>query len=144
MTDAEFAYMARSLKPVIDPRFCAIAEIDEDPVGFALQLPDLNQAFKRMDGRLVPLGWVKFLWHRRRIDTARVLALGVKPEHRRRGIDTMLILHLFQEGLRAGYSRAECAWILEDNLPMRRGLERIGGRVDNVYRVFEKTIPPSG
>ncbi|MGW8267078.1 MAG: N-acetyltransferase family protein [Longimicrobiales bacterium] len=144
MTDAEFEYMARSLEPVIDPRFCAIAEIDEDPVGFALQLPDLNQAFKRMDGRLLPLGWLKFLWHRRRIDTARVLALGVKPEHRRRGIDTMLILHLFQEGLRAGYSRAECAWILEDNLPMRRGLERIGGRVHKVYRVFEKPIPPPG
>jgi len=144
MTEAEFGYMARSIEPVIDPRSCAIAEIGGDPVGFALQLPDLNQAFRRMNGRLVPLGWLKFLLHRRRIDTARVLTLGVKPGYRHRGIDTMLILHLFKEGLRAGYSRAECAWILEDNLPMRRGLERIGGRVDKVYRVFEKPIPPPG
>jgi GNAT superfamily N-acetyltransferase len=140
MTDAEFDHMAESIRPVIHPRFCAIAEIDGEPVAFALQLPDLNQAFNRMDGRLVPWGWLKFLWYKRRIDTARVLTLGVKPGHRHRGLDTLLIVHLFNEGLRAGYSRAECAWVLEDNMPMRRGLERIGGRVCKVYRVFEKPV----
>jgi len=140
MTDAEFDHMAASIKPVIDPRFCALAEVQGEPVAFALQMPDLNRAFKPMNGRLAPLGWVKFLWYRRKIDTVRVLTLGVKPGHRQRGLDTMLIVHLFVEGLRAGYRRAECGWILEDNLPMRRGLERIGGQVRRIYRVYEKPV----
>ena len=144
MTDAELDHMASSIKPVLDPRFCVIAEVEGDPVGFALQLPDLNQAFAHMNGRLLPLGWLKFLSYRRKIDQARVLTLGVKPGYRRKGLDTMLILHLFSESLMAGYPRGECGWILEDNMPMRRGLERIGGRVYKVYRVYERPVHGSG
>lgn len=140
MTDAEFDYLAASLKPVVDARFCVLAEIDGDPVAFGLQLPDLNRAIKPTNGRLLPMGWLTFLLHRRKLDTLRVLTLGVKPGHRHRGLDAMLILHLFTEGLKVGYHGAECAWILEDNLPMRRGLERTGARVYKVYRVYEKRI----
>jgi hypothetical protein len=143
MTDAEFDHMARSIKAIIDPRFCVIAEIEGCPVAFALLLPDLNQAFRHMDGRLLPFGWLKFLWYKRRIDATRVLTLGVKPGHRHQGLDSMLIVRLFNEGLEAGLPRGECGWILEDNMPMRRGLERIGGQVYKVYRVFEKPVSPS-
>jgi len=140
MTDPEFDYLAHSIRAVMDPRFCVLAEVEGEPVAFALQLPDLNKVVRHMDGRMFPVGWLKFLWHRRRVDVARVLTLGVKPGYRHRGFDSMLILHLFSEGLKAGYSGAECGWILEDNVPMRRGLERIGGRAYKVYRVYEKPV----
>jgi GNAT superfamily N-acetyltransferase len=144
MSDAELDHMAASLKPVLDPRLCALAEVQGEPVAFALGLPDLNQVLRHLNGRLLPLGWLKYLWYRRRIDTLRVLTLGVRPEHRHRGIDAMLILHLYLEGLKAGFTRAECSWILEDNLPMRRGLERIGARAYKTYRVYEKPLRGSG
>jgi GNAT superfamily N-acetyltransferase len=140
MTDPEFDYLAGSLRPVVDPRFCVLAEIEGEPVGFGLQLPDLNRAMKAMNGRLLPLGWLKFLLHKRKIDALRVLTLGVKPQHRHKGLDAMLILHLFTEGLKRGFRGAECSWILEDNLPMRRGLERIGARAYKTYRVYEKAL----
>ncbi len=140
MTDPEFDYLAHSIRAVMDPRFCVLAEVEGEAVAFALQLPDLNQVVKHMDGRMFPVGWLKFLWYRRRVNAARVLTLGVKPGYRHRGFDSMLILHLFSEGLKAGYSGAECGWILEDNMPMRRGLERIGGRAYKVYRVYERPL----
>lgn len=140
MTEAEFDHMAESIKPVVDPRLCIIAEIDHEPVGFALQLPELNQAFKHLNGRLLPFGWAKFLWYRRKVTAVRVLTLGVKPEHRQKGIDAMLILQLMIEAGKLGIARGECSWILEDNLPMRRGIERIGGHVYKTYRVYEKQI----
>jgi GNAT superfamily N-acetyltransferase len=142
MTEAEFEHMAKSMKPVINPHLCAIAEIDGEPVGFGLELPDLNRAFKHMNGRLLPFGWAKFLWYKRKIDSARVLTLGVKPAHRQKGIDSMLIIHLYIEGNKAGFPKGECSWILEDNMPMRHGLERIGGYVYKTYRVYEKLIAP--
>lgn len=142
MTDAEFDYMAKSMRPIVNPKLCAIAEIDGEPVGFVLQLPDLNRVFKRMNGHLFPLGWAKFLWYKRRLDTSRVLTLGVKPEHRHKGLDSLLIIHLCMEAQHTGYPRGECSWILEDNLPMRHALERLDGYVFKTYRVYEKLIAP--
>ena len=93
-----------------------------------------------MNGKLLPFGWAKFLWYKRRIDTSRVLTLGVKPEHRKKGLDSMLIVHLCEQGQKSGYPRGECSWILEDNLPMRHALERLDGYVFKTYRVYEKAI----
>ena len=140
MTDEEFDYMAKSMKPVINPKLCAIAEIDGEPVAFGLELPDLNRAFKHMNGRLLPFGWAKFLWYKRKIDACRVITMGVKPTHRHKGLDTMLQVFLFIEGAKAGFPRGECSWILEDNLPMRHSIERIGAYVIKTYRVYEKLI----
>jgi GNAT superfamily N-acetyltransferase len=142
MTEAEFEHMAKSMKPIVNPDLCAIAEIDGEPVAFILQLPDLNRAFAHMNGRLLPFGWAKFLWHKRKIDTSRVLTLGVKPAHRHKGLDSMLIIHLCMEAQRTGYPRGECSWILEDNLPMRHALERLDGYAFKTYRVYEKLIAP--
>ena len=143
MTEAEFDYMAEAMKPIVNPRLCVIAELAGEPVGFALQLPDYNVAFKHMNGRLLPFGWAKFLWYKRKIRHTRVVTMGVKPEHRKRGIDSMLIVQLHIESSKFDMPRGECSWILEDNAPMRRGLERIDGKVYKTYRVFEKPIVAS-
>ena len=45
MTDAEFDNLARELKPVLRPELILFAEFRGEPVGFALSLPDFNQAF---------------------------------------------------------------------------------------------------
>jgi GNAT superfamily N-acetyltransferase len=140
MSAEEIAHMARALKPIVNPRLCVIAESAGEPVGFALALPDYNQALRHIDGRLFPFGVFKLLWHRRRIDTARIITLGLRPGYRHKGLDAMMIVHLFREGPPAGYARGECSWILEDNWEMRRGIERIGGHVYKTYRVYERRL----
>jgi len=95
---------------------------------------------RHMNGRLLPFGIVKFLWYRRKISRARVLILGLKPGFRRRGIDAMLYLRLWQEAPRNGYPVVECSWILEDNWDMRRALQRMGARLYKTYRVYEKQL----
>lgn len=140
MTDAEISHMARELRPVVKPTLCALVEKDGEPIGFILALPDFNQPLRRINGRLFPLGLFKLLWHRRSIDAIRVLTLGLKPEYRNKGLDALLILHVWREGVRLGHPKAECSWVLEDNLEMRRGLERIGAHVYKTYRVFERTV----
>ena len=140
MSDAEFEHMAKSLKPVVEPRLVLIAEVKGEPVAFAIALPDFNQALKHVNGRLFPLGLFKLLWYRRKIDAARVLTLGIKPGFRRKGLDAMMYLKLFQDGPPLGYNRGECSWILEDNWDMRRGLERMGAYIYKTYRVYEKPL----
>jgi len=142
MTEAEFDGMAKEFRPVVDPNLVMIAENDEgEPIGFMLALPDINQAIRPLkDGRLFPFGWAKFLWHKRRIRTARLLTLGMKPGYQRSGIGAALYLKCFQQGAENGYENAEASWILEDNGPMRQALEKIGAYVYKTYRVYERPL----
>jgi hypothetical protein len=140
MTENEIDHMARELKPVIKPELVLLAEKENEAVGFALALPDLNAAVRHANGRLFPFGLLKILWHARRIDMLRVLTLGLVPAYRRTGIDQLFYLRLFQGGAKLGITRGEFSWILEDNHPMRQALEKFGCRIYKTYRVYEKQI----
>lgn len=140
MTPEEIADLAKQLRTIGNPNLCLLAERKGETVGFALGLPDYNQALRHINGRLFPLGLLKLLWYRRSMNGSRVLALGLKPGFRNMGIDAMLYLRLWEEAPKNGYPLVECSWILEDNWPMRRGLERMGGKITKTYRIYEKTL----
>jgi GNAT superfamily N-acetyltransferase len=137
MTDAEFTYLANSLKPVLDPDLTYLAFYQGEPIGAFLTVPDFNQVAAHLNGRLLPFGWLKFLWHKRRINGLRVLIMGVLEEHRLKGVEALF----YQEGCRVavakGYKWAEMSWILEDNFKMIRGIEAMGGYAYRTYRVYE-------
>src|SRR5690625_8008231 len=90
MTDAEFEYLARDFRPVLDPELCIIAEAEGQPVGFSLVLPDYNQVLRHLNGRLLPFGVFKFLSYRRKIEGIRILTLRLVTGYRRRAQDTMI------------------------------------------------------
>jgi len=140
MTDEEISDMARRLKPLIVPELVIIAEVDRDPAGFFMVVPDYNAVLKRLNGRLGPVGIAKFLWYSRRIPDIRGITLGVKDAYRRRGIEGALYLEAFRAARRRGYRRAEMSWILEDNVLVQRGCEFMGGKLYKKYRIYEKEI----
>jgi GNAT superfamily N-acetyltransferase len=140
MTEAQFAFMARQLKPVVEPEVALLAELDGEPVGFSLALPDYNPLLKKAGGRLFPFGWLSLLLGRRGIHSVRVLTMGVVPEQRRKGIDVMLIHDTFERGVAEGYYEGEFSWILEDNTAMTGALEKMGARLCKTYRIYEKAL----
>ena len=142
MTEAEVEFMAKELKPAVDPEFVMIAELEDGtPIGFAIALPDYNQALIHIrNGRLLPFGILKLLWYRRSIDRIRIMALGMLEEYRGRGIDAMLYHQIFETGKNKGITHAEFSWILEDNEAMRRPLYRLGGRVYKRFALYEKPL----
>jgi GNAT superfamily N-acetyltransferase len=144
MTEAEITHLAKEMKPAVKPDLLLIAEKGDEPVGFAVALPDVNLALRHANGRLFPLGLLKILWHARKIDMLRVPMLGLVPEFRGAGIDQLLYLRLFQGGRKRGIVKGEFSWILEDNLPMRQALDKMGARVYKTYRIYEKGVTPAG
>jgi GNAT superfamily N-acetyltransferase len=140
MTDKEIESMAKRLKPLIVPELLLMAEVDGMPAGFYMAVPDYNQVLSRINGRLGPLGIMKFLWYSRTISDIRVLTMGVKEEYRKRGIEALLYLQSFKAAKRKGYQRAEMSWILEDNTLMKKGCEFMGGKVYKKYRIYEKRL----
>ena len=56
------------------------------------------------------------------------------------GIDALLMAKTAETAMKKGYTMGEFSWILEDNVPMRKGLEKIGGQIYKTYRIFEKPL----
>jgi len=139
-TEDEFRNVARSLKQVIDPELVLIAEMEGQPIGFSLALPDLNVALRHINGRLFPFGLPIMLWHSRKIKQLRILILGVIEEYRHRGIDVAFYYETLRIALKKGYENAEMSWILEDNTQMNGALDGIGARRYKTYRLYQREL----
>ena len=147
ITEAEVAFQAKNLKPVLDENWAMIAEKDGEVVGAALTLPDVEQALAKMNGRLLPFGWWHFLRRKQYIDRLRVFALGVKSQHQHLGVAAALYERHVQTAAGPGPLGGHMGWILETNDPMNRAMEGMGGKIVQKYRIFhlalnEPTGPP--
>jgi GNAT superfamily N-acetyltransferase len=132
---------AQELQLVFDPHWFMVAEKqDGEAVGVAVTVPDVNQVLKRMNGRLLPLGWWRFLRGRRAIDSVRVGFLGVKPAYQHTGVAAGLYAEHYAMAEARPQRWGEMGWILETNKSMNRGMEAMGGRIVKRYRMYERAL----
>jgi GNAT superfamily N-acetyltransferase len=141
MTEKEFDYLAKDLKLILDDDFCLVAELNGKAIGFALCVPDMNQIFSTIKrGRLLPTGIFKLLFNRKKINTVRVIALGVLEPYRKMGIEACFYGELIQKSREKGYLYAEASWILENNDLMNKALLNIKADPYKRYRIYEKAL----
>jgi len=140
LTAEEARHYAKDLKPVLDENWAFLAEHDGEVIGAALTLPDYNQVLIHLNGRLLPFGWLKALWYRRKIDKVRVFALGVKPEYQHTGVAARFYEMHFDAAARTPQKGGEMGWILESNEPMNRAMAGMGGEVVRRFRIYEKPL----
>ena len=139
-TEAEFRRLATELKPIFDPRCAVCAEVDGRPVACAVAVPDINQALKGTNGRLLPLGLIRLLLRKRYISQMRLLLLGVEAGYRALGLYPLLLFELHRQVKGTAYRRAEFSWVLEDNLDINQPAESSGARRYKTYRIYEKVV----
>ncbi|MFN2387755.1 MAG: N-acetyltransferase [Thermoanaerobaculia bacterium] len=145
MTDEEMEFMAKRLKPLLDPDFVYLAEVPRpdgglEPIAFVMALPDYNQALAPLRGRLLPFGWLKFLLASRRIPTLRILTLGIKRPYRMRGIHSVVFAACLRAALRRGFTGCEVSWLLEDNELVIRAVDLWEGYLYKTYRLYEREL----
>jgi len=88
-----------SIKNLLDPDLVNLARNNDNvPIGFVLALPDYNQVLKKLNGRLLPLGVLKFLWYRRKINGMRILMQFVVPEYRNKAVNSAIFYKLMLMG----------------------------------------------
>jgi GNAT superfamily N-acetyltransferase len=139
-TPAEIEHMVAKLKQVADLRIILLAEDKGRPVGFAFGLPNLNEVIKRMNGRLTPLGILKYLYYRKRIQGIRTLVFGVVKEYQHTGLSYLLYDELEKRVFGSGYQWGETSWQLEDNDLVNRFCLSVGAHLYKKYRIYEKKI----
>lgn len=140
MTDKEMDLMARDLKPIAEPELVLFAEVNGQPVGVSITVPDFNFVLKKLNGRLGPISILKFLYYKRKITGVRGIVFGIKKEFRLTGISTVLYYETEIRGARLGYNWCEMSWNLEDNDLINHFDEAIGGKLYKKYRIYEKEI----
>jgi len=146
LTQAEVEAMGDEMKPILDPDLVKIAELHGEPVAFIVLLPNVNEVIADLGGRLLPIGWLKLLWRLKftPIRTGRVPLMGVRSKHSvsllGKTLPLKLIYALQPRGLVRGLEELELSWLLEDNMPVRRVVEMVGGQQVKTYRVYEKRL----
>ncbi|MFA4919001.1 MAG: hypothetical protein WC581_07105 [Thermodesulfovibrionales bacterium] len=140
LTDEEVVHLGNNLKTVLEPDMTIIAEKDNEPVGFLSLLPDFNFVLKHMKGSVNPLSIVKALYYSKKIKDLRTLLLGTKAEYRNKGVDALMFREAFKGVKKGGYKRVDFSWILEDNIPVQRLIEMIGGGLYKKYRIYEQRL----
>jgi hypothetical protein len=144
MSDAEIEWLAKELKPLVQPDLLRFATFDGESVAFLLTIPDWNPVLADLDGSpwRHPLRTLKHVLKSKpeTMEGLRVITLGVKAEHRKRGIEGILLGEGLEKSLEVGYSWCEYSWILEDNELTKRAVRLMDGERYKVYRVFEKAL----
>jgi hypothetical protein len=146
LTADEMRAMADSLRPLLDSRLTAFAELDGEPAAMLIALPDLNEALRGLGGRLLPFGWARLLWRLklRGLKGARVPLMGVRPKVAATALGAALpfaMVESVRPRMRAlGYRRVEMSWVLEDNSPMCRMADAMGGRLTKRWRLYERAL----
>lgn len=141
MSRESFLHEAKVLKYIIWPEFAFVAEVNGEPAGFMIIVPDFHHAFKAVgNGRLLPTGLFKLLGAKRRLRTGRIMILGAKEEHRRRGIFALFANEMYQRAMRRGLVGAEASWILEDNDKLNRPLVALGAKEYRRWRIYDRPI----
>jgi len=126
----------RRMRFFLEEQYGFLAYAGDRPVGFALSLPDYNQLFQRMHGRLTPRGIWILLTQRKKIDRLRAVMQFVVPEYQNKAVNGVMYYKTFENARRAGIRVIEGSTIDENNIQSIVSMEKAGGKLYRIYRQF--------
>jgi len=139
--------LVKQMKPILDPRLLYFGFYKNEPVSFFISLPELNQIFKYVNGKLNGIGKLNFLWHTIRKTNRKAFGIlfGVVPEHQAKGLDGAMIMKA-REVLQDKYNRYdeyEMNWIGDFHPKMINVVKQVGGIECKRHATYRKLFDES-
>jgi hypothetical protein len=139
--------IVKQMKPIMDRRLLYFGFYKGEPVSFFLSLPEINQIFKHLNGRLDLIGKIKFMWHTIRKTNRKAFGIlfGIVPAHQGKGLDGAMIMKA-REILQEKYNRYdeyEMNWIGDFNPRMINVVEQVGATVTKKHATLRKLFDSS-
>lgn len=148
MAKEQVVLLFNKMKPVMDERIIWFAYYKDEPIAMFVNLPDLNQWFKYLDGKFGLIQKLKFLWLKQWRPNKKFsgIVFGVVPEWQGKGIDAFIVVEsakLIQTSA-VSYTEYEMQWIGDFNPKMINIAESLGetfrSRNLTTYRyLFDRT-----
>ena len=134
--------LVKQMKPILDPRLIYFGFYKGEPVSFFISLPEMNQIFKHVNGKLNWMGKLKFLWHMKMKTNRKAFGIlfGVVPEHQGKGLDGAMVIKA-KEVLQEQYNRYdeyEMNWIGDFHPTMINVVKQVGGVVCKRHATYRK------
>ncbi len=139
---AQAKLIVKQMKPIMDIRLLFFGFYKGEPVAFFLSLPEINQIFKYVNGKLDLIGKIKFLWHSVMKTNKKAFGIlfGVVPEHQGKGLDGAIVnssKKVLQEQY-TRYTEYEMNWIGDFNPKMINVVEQVGADVSKRHATYRK------
>ncbi|MEP0985815.1 hypothetical protein [Ekhidna sp.] len=140
MSSVQANAIIKKMKPIMDEKIMWFGYHKDQPVGFYINIPELNQVFKHVNGKLDLIGKLKFLYHKLMKTNKKMIGLvfGISPEHQGKGVDGAIILAIrdvVQETY-TRYEQLEMNWIGDFNPKMIKVVEQVGGDVVKTHHTY--------
>lgn len=139
--------LIRQMRPILDPNIMYFGFYEDDPIAFFINIPDVNQIFKHVNGKLNLIGKLKFLYHKWRKTTNKIIGtvFGVVPEHRSKGVEGAIVIYgrevLFEKYNR--YENLEMNWIGDFNPRMIHTAQQVGVELYKKHKTYRKLFDES-
>jgi hypothetical protein len=139
--------LIKQMKPILDPNIMYFGFYEDEPIAFFINIPDVNQIFKHVNGKLNLIGKLKFLYHKWRKTTNKIIGtvFGVVPEHRSKGVEGAIVIYgrevLFEKYNR--YENLEMNWIGDFNPRMVHTAEQVGVELYKKHITYRKLFDES-
>ena len=131
--------MLSKLRLIVDPDAVWIVEENNKAIGYCLGFPDINIILKKINGNLLPFGWLKLLLGLKKLRNYRLFGLAIHPNWHGKGLDALMYIHLHKHLLNKKVCM-EANYILEDNLNIKNALEKLGMKHSKTYRIYDKFL----
>jgi hypothetical protein len=138
----------RKAKPILDEELIWFAYHNNEPIGFFIMFPDINQILKKMNGKLHLWNKVRFFYYKkiRTINRIRAQVAGVIPKFQNSGVESGIFWNLRQVmDHKPHYQEVELSWVGDFNPKMIALYEAVGGvraKTHHTYRfMIDKNLP---
>ena len=147
LTEQQAKHLVKQMKPIMDDKLLWFGYYKEEPIAFFLSLPEVNQIFKYVNGKLDWIGKLKFVWHTmlRTNKKAFGILFGIVPAHHGKGVDGAIIEAFRQKAQisRFQYKHYEMNWIGDFNPKMIRVVEQINAPIVKRHATYRKLFDES-
>lgn len=126
--EAKVLKMFKGMKPIINEHISWFVYENEKPIAMWMNIPDLNQWFKYLDGKLGIIEKLKFLWVKKFKKNEKMVGLvfGVIPEWQKKGIEGFMIWEGTQHLRKhTDFKTTELQWIGDFNPKMIKIAENL-------------------
>ncbi|MBK8289606.1 MAG: hypothetical protein IPK96_00345 [Flammeovirgaceae bacterium] len=142
LTESQARHLVKQMKPIMDEKLLWFGYYKGEPIAFFLSLPEVNQIFKYVNGKMNWLGKLKFVWHTLLKTNTKAFGIlfGLVPEHQGKGVDGAIIENFrkYAQGGGVAYIDYEMNWIGDFNPKMIRVVEQINAPVVKRHATYRK------
>ncbi len=133
-------------KPILDPELIWFAYHKDEPIGFFIMFPDINQILKKLDGRMHLLNKLRFLYYKKSGTITRIRAqiAGVVPRFQNSGVESGIFWHLNEKMKhKPHYQEIELSWVGDFNPKMIALYEAVGAVRAKTHHTYRYMLDPS-